>query len=87
MTVIGGEAWSEAAKSIGKKLGIAIKVRVIGPRRDNEDHFGDWARAREVGDSGCILVRPDHYVAWRATKVTSSAGKGLATALVKILGH
>ncbi len=66
---------------------MAIMVWVIGPRRDYEDRAGDWARAREVGDSGCILVRPGHDVAWRATKVTSSADKDLTIALLKILGH
>jgi 2,4-dichlorophenol 6-monooxygenase len=87
LTGIGGEAWGEAAKAVGKKLGMDIKVRVIGPRRDYEDHVGDWARAREVSDSGCILVRPDHHVAWRASKVTASAEKDFTTALMKILGH
>lgn len=55
----------QAAASIGKKLGMDIKVRVIGPRRDYEDRRGDWARAREVSDSGCILVRPDHNTTWQ----------------------
>jgi 2,4-dichlorophenol 6-monooxygenase len=87
LTGIGGEAWVEAAAAIGKKLGMEITARVIGPRRDYEDHAGDWARAREVGDSGCILVRPDHHVAWRATKVTASAEIDLATALMKVLGN
>ena len=87
LTGIGGEAWAEAAKAIGKKLGMAIKVRVIGPRRDYEDHTGDWARAREVGDTGCILVRPDHHVAWRATKVSASSEMDLTTAFMKIMGH
>ncbi len=87
LTGIGGEAWAEAGKSIGKKLGMDIKVRVIGPRRDYEDHTGDWARAREVSDGGCILVRPDHHVAWRAMKASASAEKDLSAALMKILGN
>ncbi len=87
LTGIGGEAWGKAAKALGKKLGMKIKVRVIGPRRDFEDHTGDWARAREVSDSGCILVRPDHHVAWRAANVSQSAQSDLSSALMKILGH
>jgi 2,4-dichlorophenol 6-monooxygenase len=87
LTGIGGETWSDAAKSVSKRLGMEINVRVIGPRRDYEDLAGDWARACEVSDSGCILVRPDHHVAWRATKVTESADKDLTTAFLKILGH
>ncbi len=87
LTGIGGEAWADAAKMIGKKLGMDIKVRVIGPRRDYEDHAGDWASAREVHDSGCILVRPDHHVAWRAMKASADAESELSTALLNILGH
>jgi 2,4-dichlorophenol 6-monooxygenase len=87
LTGIGGEVWAEAAKALGKKLAMDIRVQVIGPRRDFEDHVGDWARAREVTDSGCILVRPDHHVAWRAMKASASAEKELAAALMKVLGH
>lgn len=87
LTGIGGEAWGDAAKSIGKTLGLDIKVRVIGPRRDYEDHTGDWARASEIGDGGCLLVRPDHHVAWRAFKASATAEKDLSSTLMKILGH
>ena len=87
ITGIGGEAWAEAAKALGKTLGMDIRVQLIGPRRDFEDHGGDWARAREVSDSGCILVRPDHHVAWRAMKASAHAEKDLSAALMKVLGH
>jgi 2,4-dichlorophenol 6-monooxygenase len=87
ITGIGGEAWVEAAQAAFKKLGLPIVTRVIGPRRDFEDHAGDWANAREISDSGCLLVRPDQHVAFRALKVTATAGKDLTTALKKILGN
>lgn len=87
ITGIGGEAWVKAAQSLGKEMGIEIAAHVIGPRRDFEDHVGDWARAREISDSGCLLVRPDHHVAWRAMEASKTADKDLATALKKVLGH
>ena len=87
LTGIGGEVWGEAAKALGKTLGMDIKVRVIGPRRDFEDHTGDWANAREISDGGCILVRPDHHVAWRAMKASASVQKDLSAALMKVLGY
>jgi 2,4-dichlorophenol 6-monooxygenase len=80
LTGIGGEAWVEAAK------GLDIVARVIGPRRDYEDHTGDWARAREITDSGCLLVRPDHHVAWRAPVLTADPRADLARAVKAILG-
>ena len=87
LTGIGGEVWGEAAKALGKTLSMDIKVRVIGPRSDFEDHTGDWARVSEVTDSGCLLVRPDHHVAWRAFKASLTVEKDLSAALMKILGH
>ena len=87
LTGIGGEAWVAAAGKIGKDLGLDLRTCVIGPRRDYEDHTGDWANAREVGDSGCILVRPDHHVAWRAMKLTADPAGDLSRALRAVLGR
>jgi 2,4-dichlorophenol 6-monooxygenase len=86
VTGIGGEAWLEAAKAIAASRGIKINTRVIGPRRDFEDHTGDWARAREIGDGGCLLVRPDQHVAFRAMQASSDAARELANAFNSILG-
>ena len=86
-TGIGGEAWVEAAKVVGAELGIRVDVRLIGPRRAWLDHTGDWARAREVSDSGAVLVRPDHHVAWRADAVSESPAADLRRVLKSILGR
>jgi 2,4-dichlorophenol 6-monooxygenase len=69
-TGLGGEAWVEAAAKVGEELGLKIDVHVIGPRQSYADYTGDWARAREIGDSGCVLVRPDHHVAWRSVSLS-----------------
>jgi 2,4-dichlorophenol 6-monooxygenase len=87
LTGIGGEGWAKAAAEVGKSLGLNITSHVIGPRRDYEDHTGDWANAREVSDSGCILVRPDHHVAWRAAKASANPAKDLTSVLNRILGR
>ncbi len=87
ITGIGGEAWVEAVQKIVKSLDVTINTRVIGPRRDYEDHAGDWANIREISDSGCLLVRPDQHVAFRAMKMSASADKDISTAFTKILGH
>jgi 2,4-dichlorophenol 6-monooxygenase len=73
-TGLGGEAWRDAAAAVARELGIDVTVHVIGPRQTYLDHSGDWARASEIRDSGCVLVRPDHHVAWRA-EVLSTAPK------------
>ncbi len=84
---IGGEQWVEAARAFSKEHGIPVSTCIIGPRRDYEDHTGDWALAREIKDSGCLLVRPDQHVAWRANEASASPEKDLTSAFLKILGH
>jgi 2,4-dichlorophenol 6-monooxygenase len=66
LTGIAGQAWADAAEKVGAELGIEVAAYVIGPGRGYIDLYEDWARAREVGEDGCVLVRPDMHVAWRA---------------------
>ncbi len=85
LTGISGEAWAEAASRAARSFGIDIETIVIGPRRAFIDHEGEWARAREVGDSGCVLVRPDHHVAWRAEEMVADPAAELVRVLNAIL--
>jgi 2,4-dichlorophenol 6-monooxygenase len=87
LTGVGGEDWIKAAKTIAVEMGIPLTAIIIGPRGDFEDHTGDWARASEIADSGCILVRPDHHVAWRAKKGSRSELKDLQRVLSTILNR
>lgn len=86
ITGIGGESWVESAKEVGEKLGIEIKTVLIGPDRDYTDLYGEWADAREIEESGCLLVRPDFHVAFRANEVTENTSEQLENALKSILG-
>ena len=64
-TGLGGKGWAEAAKTVAANMGIVIEAHIIGPRQQYVAHTGDWARAREVGDAGCVITRPDQHVCWR----------------------
>lgn len=86
-TGIGGEAWIEAAEQAAAELGIGIRCHVIGPRQTYVDHVGDWARASEVSDSGCILVRPDQHVAWRIEDMADSPKSEIGRALASVLAR
>ena len=86
LTGIGGEAWVSAAETVGKSLGICIRTHVIGPRQKFEDHGAEWANAREIRDSGCVLVRPDHHVAWRCESLANDPAGELMRVLASILG-
>ncbi|MFN4271835.1 MAG: FAD-dependent oxidoreductase [Aliihoeflea sp.] len=87
LTGISGEAWADAASRAARGLGIDIETILIGPRRTYIDHEGEWARAREVGDSGCVLVRPDHHVAWRAEEMVADPAAELVRVLSAILNR
>jgi 2,4-dichlorophenol 6-monooxygenase len=87
LTGIGGAGWEEAAAKVGREFGMEIAVRVIGPRQRYLDHTGDWARAREVRDSGCVLVRPDHHVCWRADEIAGDPAGELRRVLAAVLAR
>ncbi|WP_254409942.1 FAD-dependent monooxygenase [Streptomyces sp. AC495_CC817] len=87
LTGIGGEPWTEAARILGKEFGLEIATAVIGPGQEYEDPYGDWARLREIGDSGALLVRPDNHVAFRRQDATGDATAALRDALRQILGR
>jgi hypothetical protein len=65
-TGIGGEGWSDAALAIKKDVGVDIKVIGIGYGLEWEDRYLHWAEKCGVEEDGCVLVRPDFFVAWRA---------------------
>lgn len=66
LTSVGGESWRLAAEQIKKDTGIPISIYGIGPGLDYADIHREWYRKRGTGDEGCVLVRPDRFVAWRS---------------------
>ncbi|KAK4226602.1 phenol 2-monooxygenase [Podospora fimiseda] len=62
----GGQAWKEATEQVSKAVGVPIKSYSIGWKEDYEEVYFDWTNRREVEEDGCVLVRPDRFVAWRS---------------------
>ncbi len=87
LTGIGGEGWVRAAKDLATQIGLPLRTHVIGPRQAYVDHTGDWSRANEIDDNGCLLVRPDHHVAWRAQTLADDPGKELLRVMTQILAR
>jgi 2,4-dichlorophenol 6-monooxygenase len=87
LTGISGQAWAEAATGATRLLGVDIDAHVIGPGREYTDVYDDWARLREVTESGCVLVRPDAHVGWRAHELPADPEKELTEALTRLLDH
>ncbi|MFF0265642.1 FAD-dependent monooxygenase [Kribbella sp. NPDC004536] len=87
LTGIGGDAWVKAAQSVSEQLGVPIEPFVIGPGRELDDLYGDWARVREIPDPGCLLVRPDAHIAYRAFEQPDDPTETLRQAVSELLGR
>ncbi|MEM6657978.1 MAG: FAD-dependent monooxygenase [Pseudomonadota bacterium] len=87
LTGIGGEAWAAAAQKVAQEFAMPIRCHIIGPRQTYVDHTGDWARASEIPDTGCLIVRPDQHVAWRATEMPDDAEGELRAAMAAVLSR
>ncbi|MER6563754.1 FAD-dependent monooxygenase [Streptomyces sp. NPDC001027] len=86
ITGIAGEDWAGAAEKVGQALGVPLDTVVIGPGREVTDLYYDWAKLREVEESGAILVRPDKHVAWRSMSLADDPEAALRGALAQLLG-
>ena len=87
LTGIGGEPWVNAAEAASATFGVDVRAHIIGPGRECEDIYGDYARIREIEENGALLVRPDFIVAWRSHSLPDDADAELCGALARILGR
>ncbi|KAI1335284.1 FAD binding domain-containing protein [Xylariaceae sp. FL0016] len=72
LTGNGGDAWRQAASKVATSTGIPIKTFGIGFGLDYVDVYREWCKIRGVDEDGCVLVRPDRFVAWRSSRVLGS---------------
>ncbi|MFZ2241127.1 MAG: FAD-dependent monooxygenase [Gordonia amarae] len=86
-TGIAGGGWADAAGTVAGELGVPLQTVVIGPGQVVTDLYYDWARQREVEESGAVLVRPDKHIAWRAMSLPDDPAVALRTALTTVLGR
>ncbi len=87
ITGTGGEAWIDAATSATAEFGVEVRVAVVGPGKEYQDTYGDYARIREIEENGALLVRPDNIIAWRSAALPADPGRALRNALAKVLGR
>ena len=87
LTSIGGEKWKDAAVIVTKKLGVEIRAYSLGWMQDYEDVYSDWARRREVDENGCVLARPDRFVAWRSMGIVEDCESKLLAVMKRLLGR
>jgi 2,4-dichlorophenol 6-monooxygenase len=78
----------DAAQRAAAEFGVGVAAFVIGPGADYLDIYGDWARLSEIEDSGCVLLRPDNYVCFRAVGLAGAQpASALREALRRVLGR
>ncbi|KAF5598243.1 phenol 2-monooxygenase [Fusarium pseudocircinatum] len=82
---VDGSAWRSAAEAVMAAIGIPINVFGIGPGQEYIDVYRRWYEKRGVGDSGCVLVRPDRFVAWRSVGKPVNCEQKLGEVLRSIL--
>jgi 2-polyprenyl-6-methoxyphenol hydroxylase-like FAD-dependent oxidoreductase len=80
-----GEQRRRAAERAASSLGIAVAAyrvgaEIAGPTDSLETLYG-------IGPEGAALVRPDGFVAWRASSADAGGEQALADALGSILGR
>jgi hypothetical protein len=76
LTGIGGSKWKDAASEVAEALGVKVNSYSIGWGQDYEDVYFNWAERREISEDGCVLVRPDRFVAWRSRTMISDPEGG-----------
>jgi 2-polyprenyl-6-methoxyphenol hydroxylase-like FAD-dependent oxidoreductase len=78
LTSAGGAKWVDASRVAARQIpGLDFDAHVIPSN--------EFAAAYGIGDSGAVLVRPDGFVAWRATAITSDPGRTVANVLATVL--
>ncbi|VVD61630.1 2,4-dichlorophenol 6-monooxygenase [Pandoraea eparura] len=86
LTGPGGQAWLDAARRVGEDFGIDLRVALIGYGGDALDTYGRWRELREIEEDGCLLVRPDRFVAYRSMTLAADPEAALRQVLADILG-
>ena len=82
MTGPDGAAWEQAAVAAGDDLGVNVVWYTVG-REQSSSFCEDYG----IAASGASLVRPDGFVAWRATSHSADAADRLVSALRAVLSR
>ena len=79
-----GAPWYEAAAVAAASLAIELAACPIGPDGDLLD-LERWSTGMGVSSEGAVLVRPDGFVAWRSSTLTTAPAPLLEQVLAHIL--
>jgi 2,4-dichlorophenol 6-monooxygenase len=49
--------------------------------------YYDWARIRETGEDGVLMIRPDKHIGWRSMTLPRDPEQARRQAPARILSH
>lgn len=76
--------WCESASQAATRLGIEVAVFRLG-QDALQDPTGEFNAAYGLEPTGCVLIRPDGIVAWRAKNGAAASAKILREVLATLL--
>jgi 2-polyprenyl-6-methoxyphenol hydroxylase-like FAD-dependent oxidoreductase len=82
-TGTGAHAWRESGEAAARDLGVGLDLYTVDASADPE---GNFAESYGITPTGAVLVRPDGFVAWRATTDADAEPHSISTVLAALLG-
>ena len=82
-----GTAWCEAARATAARQNIDLVAYSAGPKGDLRDPESRWQAKAGISANGALLVRPDGFVAWRASEQAGNLQQKLEQVLKRALGQ
>jgi 2-polyprenyl-6-methoxyphenol hydroxylase-like FAD-dependent oxidoreductase len=79
-------AWCDCAAGVAKQAGLKLDVLRLG-QDELHDPGGGFPAAYGLDPSGCVLIRPDGFVAWRAKNGSDASASTLSAVLSVILSQ
>jgi putative polyketide hydroxylase len=81
-----GTAWCRAARAVATELGLEVDAVMVGGGRDRiTDPTEKFPESCGIESTGCVLVRPDGFVAWRSRAAQEAPEQVLAYSLRHLL--
>jgi 2-polyprenyl-6-methoxyphenol hydroxylase-like FAD-dependent oxidoreductase len=77
-----GGAWAEAAAGAGDRVDVPVAAHVLDAGADPDGRFPE---AYGISSAGCVLVRPDGFVAYRSHDAAPDPGGAVEAALRAVL--
>jgi hypothetical protein len=78
--------WRECARAVAARSTTPLELRQPG-QEGLEDPTGNLASSHGIEPDGCVLIRPDGFIAWRARTAENASAQRLGAALTSCLGH